>query len=390
MAVCSFIGHRDVYDVDIESRVQPVIDRLVDSQEAVELFIYPQGDFSYVFLLAALRARVKCPQKVTVTLVSYHGAMGQMDQQELVYSYVSDKVILLNMQDVRGDGSILQRRKMLQWIVQNSTHLISYCYDALFDIAVQPVEDRETLEVINLAVPETEKAIPKATALMTEKEKSIYQKVIGGCTLKEAGEAIGMGSGRARQIMQHGCRTLRTDLRWQCGRALAAARQKQGPRTCGLFALGEVTYQSLVRFRRMMELLISAYDAHSVYVEQPLISSGFLYVLAEPASLRFISRWKVHITALVGAAKTDGDLDAIKTSSCPPCDAVGYVSRADSGGNTSDFNVIADMIERMDFCICNLSVTPHAEKIKQYAARTKRAVLLDIGRAAPALENGGR
>ena len=42
--------------------------------------------------------------------------------------------------------------------------------------------------------------------------------------------------------------------------------------------------------------------------------------------------------------------------------------------------MIADMIERLDFCVCNLSATPYAEKIREYAAQTKRGVLLDISR----------
>lgn len=390
MAVCSFIGHQDVYDADIESRMQNVVDRLVDGQEAVEFFIYPHGESSKAFLLAALGARIKHPQKVTITLVSYCGVLSQMDHQELVYSYMSDKVVALNIQDVRGSGPISQRQKMLQWVVQNSTHIISYCYNTLFDSTVQPIERREALEIISLTASETEKSISESTSLMTEKEKIIYQKVNEGCTLKEAGEVIGIRSGRARQIMQHGCRTLQTDLKWKCGKMLAAGRQKQGPRTCGLFALGQVTYQSLVRFKRVMELLTSTYDARSVYVEQPLVSSGFLFVLADPACLRLVSRREVRITALIGAdplSKADDDLDAIKALSCPPCDTVRYVIRAGSGDDADDFDVAADMIERMDFCVCNLSATPHAEKIKQYAAQTKRTILLDIGRAAPALEN---
>ena len=91
----------------------------------------------------------------------------------------------------------------------------------------------------------------------------------------------------------------------------------------------------------------------------------------------------MHITALVGggALSEDADeLDTIKAALCPPCHAVGYVSSIDSENSADDFEVIADIIERADFCICNLSATPYAEKIREYAAQTKRAVLLDISR----------
>ena len=44
------------------------------------------------------------------------------------------------------------------------------------------------------------------------------------------------------------------------------------------------------------------------------------------------------------------------------------------------FDVIINMLEQTDFCICDLSATPHAEKIQKYASQVKRTVLLDLSR----------
>lgn len=69
IAVCSFIGHHDVYDVDLQFRMQETVDRLAAEHEAIEFLVYPGGRYSYVFLLAVLRARTQYPQKVTITFV---------------------------------------------------------------------------------------------------------------------------------------------------------------------------------------------------------------------------------------------------------------------------------------------------------------------------------
>ena len=130
-----------------------------------------------------------------------------------------------------------------------------------------------------------------------------------------------------------------------------------------------------------MECLASAYNATDIFIEQSYASSGFLFVLENLHISLMLRQWSntaIHITALMENDSLSGNYDdraTVEAALCPPCHAVGYVNRADSGG---DFNVIADMIERMDFCVCNLSATPYGERIKQYAAQTGRTALLDI------------
>lgn len=74
---------------------------------------------------------------------------------------------------------------------------------------------------------------------------------------------------------------------------------------------------------------------------------------------------------------------------CPPCHAMGCVSYADSKSIIGSFGVIADLMERMDFCICDLSAMPHAERIRTYAAHTNRTVLLDMGGVNTGMDGQG-
>lgn len=69
MAVCSFIGHREIFDADIESKLQTAVDTLVKEYESIEFMIYPRDRFYHFCLLAVLRARTFNPEKVTIAIV---------------------------------------------------------------------------------------------------------------------------------------------------------------------------------------------------------------------------------------------------------------------------------------------------------------------------------
>ena len=221
MAVCSFAGHKEVYDAGLASRAQAEVDRLVNEHESVEFLVYPSGGYSSVFLLAALRARTNYPEKVTITLVSRHSEAGEMTSQELAYSYISDQVMPLDLQDAKVNDPMTGD-------------------DTLYDADSHSMKSQKAQEVISLTTHETEEAISKAASRMTEREQLVFQKIGEGCTLKEAGKPFGIGSERVRQILQHGCRTIRGELRRRYSRALAAEKPS-APRTCGLFALGPVS-----------------------------------------------------------------------------------------------------------------------------------------------------
>lgn len=380
MAVCSFIGHENVYDLDMDSRIHAVVDRLVTEHKAVDFLIYPKGVFSYIFLLEVLKIRTQYPQKVTIIFVSEYSSPENMRSYERSYFYISDKIVAPNIPESKKNDPTLEHKKMLQWIIQSSTHIISYFYDTLHDTNNLSVHGEKTLE-ISLTTRETKAAILEASSLMNENEQLIFQKVNDGCTLKEAGNVIAVGRERARQILQHGCRTIREEMKRRYSRALAA-KQKRGKRTCGLFALGEATYDSLVCFKHIMDFLICTYNVGNIYVEQMYARSGFLFALVN-ASVSLRALHEVHITALAGGGSLSEDSEDPNGANailCPPCHAVGYVGRANSENSTNDFDVIADMIERTDFCVCNLSTTPYAEKIRKYAIKTKRTILLDISR----------
>ena len=51
MAICSFLGHEDVYDADIEARLQAAVNQVVAENDTVEFLLNFDRKFFYYCLL---------------------------------------------------------------------------------------------------------------------------------------------------------------------------------------------------------------------------------------------------------------------------------------------------------------------------------------------------
>ena len=352
-----------MYDVDIESRLQAVVDQIVTEHETVEFLIYPLDTFYYLCLSAVLRAKMCYPHKVTITLVVQHNSYFAR-----VPACMIDQTVTLRFATVKTNDISISHNRRLKWLVQKSTHLVRYIYERLYDADCHLPKRSDALEIIGLENPETENAIEKATSLLSEKEQIIYQRMNEGCTMKEAGRALGVGQEWARQQLQHGCRRIRKQLHQRYHRMLGIGARKK-KRTCGLFVLGEATRESLERFKKILEFLVSTYNVRDIYIEHSYIKSDFAVVVSDP-------HLALHITAVM-SGKLLADVEKLL---CSPCHTVSVVSYTDIGHLPEGFDVISDILEQTDFCLCDLSATPHMEEIRRCAAQTKKAVLLDMSR----------
>lgn len=375
MAVCSFIGHGDVYDADMESRLQSAIEQVLSENEPVEFLMYSvlNEEFFNYCLMAALRTRSKYPEKITITLAQFE------IHERRIPSCMLDRMISPELPERKSKDNTIANKHKLQWIIQNSSHLITCIYDKLYDSNMQIVKvtTGKRPKIIDISNPETDLAIMESSsALMSEKEQIIFHAMNKGCTLIEAGKLIGVRRERAKQILQQGCRTIGKNLKMHCLTIKKASKSMQ-ERTCGLFALGKPTYEAMLNFKFIIDFLISSFGIKSFHIEQSYAHSGFMFALTASSY-----RELLHITAEISGkslAEGDNTLDNIQRLFCPPCHSVICVGCVDSGNTKGNFDVITDLIKRTDFCICDLSATGNADEIKTYAAQAERAVLLDMG-----------
>lgn len=382
MAVCSFIGHADVYDADIEYRLQRAVEDVVNKNETVDFCLYPHGDFFNYCLLAVLRAKNSNPQKVKICLVAGEAQYEKFMQQEpgCIPACMVDSITLYHMEKIETRDITAPYKKLLRFIVEKSSYVISCVYEGLHKYEshiLHFAQRRRGLELISVANAETEQKIIEYESELNEKELMVLHKMNEGFSLQDAGAILGVGRERTRQILSKGCYKIRKKLEIRCSRG----RKTLGlyNRSCGVFALGKENNGSMQSVERMIDFLVEKYFVRAVYIERSYVYSGFSMLLRKKRPWRNDYRLTAVTEKDAFAGNTQDDRDLLARY-CPPCDAVlciGVPSKDNSGASLC---TIADIIGRSDFCIFDSATASHIEKMQQYITPERRTVFLDIGR----------
>lgn len=379
MAICSFLGDDSrIYDVDICSLVQTAVDQLVAENGEVNFLIHLHSGFYNRCLRAVLNAKARQPQNVTITLIlneeRYQEYM-RMESSNLPYC-MFDKVVVppITLRRKAGQGTAASPFQLMKWMIQNSTHLISCLYEAFFEAENRFLEFARkipSLEIISLTNPETEQAIIENISLLPDRKREIFQNQIEKHDIGEIAKVLGITQKRAIQILHDGRRILHGNMISRYNRMMRQLEKKQRF-SCSVFALGKPTYEALCRMEYIVSALNSFFNVQKFYIEQAQTHIAFTYVLKrlslDPSKL-----------FLAGVTDKEVDLENEDPNYCAPCNAVIRITR-DQCANADNLGIIASMIELSDFCICDLSSTPLADEICEYAARGGGTVLLDTSR----------
>ena len=383
MAVCSFLGHNGgydkegIYDVDIQDRLRAAVDRVVNKNNTVEFLMYQRGPFFDRCLLAVLEAKTRYPGKVTVSVV--------VDgETKIGHDYppcIVDKMVPLPLALPVGNNVAQSYKSAVRFLIQQSTHLISCLYEPLLDtenLLLYSARRKKDLEIIDISNEQTVEAILEFATQLPDKEQLVFQKLNGGCTLKEAGALLGVGPERVRQIKVAAFHKLRKALEH---RYYWAEKERNPPAlTCCIVSTGTATYERLRMFEKLLRFIMERYGIIQFYITGDLCHSPYLYVLRESyqASIRC---QKPRITAVVTDSMCPESEDELAMF-CPPCDAVERIGLS-SAADAASFDVLSHMIARSDFCICDLSEFPLAYKILEEISCTKQKVLVNIGQEKP-------
>lgn len=384
MAVCSFLGHRDIYDPDIRDRLQAAAERIAAGNQSVEFLLYQHGDFSNQCMLAALRARNIFPRKVRITLVLpedhfEHSARSLLFNKKNIPLCLVDRIVMPHIEPSKKekDFSIVYKRTV-QWMIQKSTHLICCLYRDLYEPETRLLDyaaDTAGLEICDVASAETVQIIAETAATIPEREKTVYLAIKAGQGAKEIAKPLNVSANRVRQILDHGCKKIRQHLTW---RYLKVQFSEKGGRdqSCSIFAAGEMTEEMQAGFEGIIDFLIEVYNVRNFYVEAAYSRSSFVKAIMRRSN----PYRELRITAVTSAGTgLENDMEAGDpgVNFCPPCHAsvcVGWADRRDSGPSGMYF----DMIDLAGFCLCNFSEVPSLLELQRYTARTQRTVLLDL------------
>lgn len=369
MAVCSFLGHQIyVYDRDILLRLVDATEKVVQENDKVDflLSLKPAYSLSGVFLRTSLEMKIHYPSKVTITVL--------LDDQEEYETYKLQTHIPHCMVDrvVIVPDSVSQTRR---WMIQQSTHLISYLYERFCEVENWELfyaKKQRGLQVIDITSEKTAQMIEEAIHTLSERERLIFQKLEEGCSLKEIGRLLGLvGSERVRQIRVDAAKKIRSSI---FSSAFPVFSRKRGkPPVCSIFALGEgnsdIPYQTGLSFEYTIEYLHDKFGITHFKITEEYSNSTFMYILQ-----RFKKRIHKDIQiTLVMAGGLDSEPSDTLSFNC-----VENIDTTFSRGGP-ELEVIQSLMKQSDFCICNLAVSALANDIRKYAAQIAGLILLDIG-----------
>ena len=382
MAVCSFLGHSGIYDADIDAVLQTAVEQLSVEYGYVDFWIYPHGKFTERCLLAALRAKTHYPTRVTITLAVPLIRSEDYSEQNIsgIPFCMIDKVITHEVPPPSQRDYSVSYKKMMQWIMENSTHLICYIYKNIYtqeNQLLKIAKNKSKAEIISITNAETKQFIMESSVFMSDRERFIFNKMNEGKRPTEAAALVGLSIERSRQVLYHGCKMIRRKLDWRYYKTLTEKDQRG--MACGIFGIGEATEETLSSFIHTVSFLIFTYGIKDFYVEYSCARSDFVHALTSCTTLHH----PIHITAVTGSRVHPESHDApgnIAEAVCPPCDALECIGWTDRDNTSDNFRVIADIADRSDFCICNTSAYLLTTDLQKHVFQNKTTILLDLSK----------
>lgn len=384
MAVCFFLskdsGFHSIYDTNIHDRVQAAVDHILEENEDVTFLLHYYGGFYDICLQAVLKAKASRPERVTIAQVlsgKDHQRYMAEGATDISYCMVDEAVVphVVVKGRQKAENSI-SYADMMYWMIQNSTHLISYLYESFGE-----AEDRfldfarrnPSLKIISLTNSETEQAIKENITLLSSKRGQAFQSWSAGKRPKDIAGEMGVSVCRANALIREGRRALREEMDKRY-RQLVRHRGARPVRSCAVFAPGEATYETLCRFEDAIRFLKAHLNVTRFYIQEAEAHSAFMYVLK-----RVSTNLDRHFIVSITDHKLCAEGDSIPADICGPWDALIRVEQTgDEVGKK--LGLIANLIELSDLCLCDLSSTSLATEIREYASSEKGTFLLDISR----------
>ncbi len=313
MAICSFFGHNDVYDPDIDNMLQSAVEKVVDENETVEFLVYQHGRFYNCCFLAALKARSRYPGKVTITIVLHEEyfegrGMYAWNKHSWIPFCMVDRVIIPPVDKSITEGTKRRSttpsyKQIIRWLLARSTHLISYLYRDLFEIEnrlLNRAEAMHTLTIIDVSCSETVQAIANCVGHLPDRERLVYQAISAGHKCRCLTEQMGVNKSRVHQILSNGCRRIGEHLNWRYLKTLYTDKEK---RLCSIFFADQITEDILKNFNAIIDFLIEVCEVRNFYIEASRSRSKLVTQIKRHS----IPGRPLRILAIIDGAGSDTD-----------------------------------------------------------------------------------
>lgn len=371
-AICSFLGQSGVFDTDLKHRLSRELFALAEQHEAVEFLFHNQADFLEQCFVAALMTKQHFPEKeITLTLVQSNEErklfLTQMNQRtDNIFRYFIDRCLI--PQIPYTDKPLTNYNWVSRWVIQQSTHVVCLLYREMDEISPKRYRTakRAGCTFLDVSSKETAAYLTDRVCCLPEQDRTILQKRISGEKKTQIGAQLGLGVQAVNRSLSRSTVSLRKSLQ----RRVRAQREEDVSchPVCGIFSKGEANYETLRLFRLAVSFLVRNYSISRFLVAAECYDSEYMHILDCCAE---------HAEITIAAASE-------WTEPSPSFFPRPYqnVEILEDPGTADPLWFTKALLERTDFCICNLAQHPHAEQIRSYLTQIDDIMVLDLGQAS--------
>lgn len=147
---------------------------------------------------------------------------------------------------------------------------------------------------------------------------------------------------------------------------------------CSVFSLCCTAYEPLVRFEREISALVEKDHVRRFYVVAEYCVSGYVQLLEQLA--KSVDIEIVGVISYTGISREW--LEKQYPDYIPPFHRMENIDTGTKDPRLKTLRKIKTMLDRSDYCICDLSENPLAPNIKSYIQQLGRVTLIDFGEEA--------
>lgn len=150
MTVCTFAGHREVYQANIANRLDEAIEQIIKTDDSVRFLVGGMGDFDGMCSSAVRRAKKKYPAKqISLELVLPYLTQELNENKSYYETSYDDIIVPIELAGVHYKSAITKRNR---WMVEKSNYLIAFVYrDFGGAFTTLRYAEKKGLQIINLA-----------------------------------------------------------------------------------------------------------------------------------------------------------------------------------------------------------------------------------------------
>ena len=150
MTVCTFAGHREVYQANIADKLDEAISRIIKIDDCFRFLVGGMGDFDGMCSSAVRRAKRNYPNKqISLELILPYLTQ-ELNENKSYYEISYDDVVVpIELAGVHYKSAITKRNR---WMVDKSDWMIAFVYRD-FGGAYTSLRyaEKKGLQIINLA-----------------------------------------------------------------------------------------------------------------------------------------------------------------------------------------------------------------------------------------------